>query len=268
MSIEPDDVTSILRLLSPERLKALTELTGSNAAAIELHQETLRLGSALMHVTATIEIGLRNTVCENLTQHFGVPNWLTQTPIHFQWRDAERNNIQKALDSAKRAEYSKMSQAAKGALDPLAYPNGRPANTAHLKRSKDRRRLIDVSEGKVIAELTLYFWKRLYGPDYEQSLWRTTLKRTFPHKALKRADIATRLEQIYQSRNRLAHHEPVLHKRFHDTVTAIDFVVQNLGAHTPGNTTPLARLLEDDLIEVKARADALHDRLKIYRKAL
>jgi hypothetical protein len=77
MPIEPGDVASVIRLLSPERLHALTTLTGSDDAAIELHQETLRLGSSLMHVTATVEIALRNSVCENLSHHFGVPNWLT-----------------------------------------------------------------------------------------------------------------------------------------------------------------------------------------------
>ena len=182
MPIEPGGVASVIRLLSPERLRALTILTGSDDAAIELHQETLRLGSSLMHLTATVEIALRNSVCENLSHHFCVPNWLTQTPVLFQWREPERKKIEQALDSARRAEYSKMSQADKAALDVLAYPNGRPPNTSHLKRSKDRRKRINVSEGKVIAELTLYFWKRLYGPEYDQTLWRTTLKRTFPYK--------------------------------------------------------------------------------------
>jgi hypothetical protein len=265
MALGPEDTAPILRFLSPERLSALHILTGSYEAAIELHQETLRLGSALMHVTATIEIALRNSICENLSHHFGVPNWLTQTPVHFKWRDPERKKITSALDSARRANYAKLSQAEKSALDNLAYPNGRQPNTSHLQRAKDRRNRIIVSEGKVIAELTLYFWKRLYGPEYDQSLWRTTLKKTFPHKKLKRAEIATQLEQIYQSRNRLAHHEPVLHKRFLDTMNAIQFVLNHLEADVPSTETPLAKLLENDFLEVKERAAILHDRLNAYR---
>jgi len=254
-----------MRLLSAERLKALANLTGSDSAAIELHQETLRLGSALMHVTATVEIALRNAVCDNLSQHFGVPNWLTQTPVSFQWREPERKKVEQALDSARRAEYSKLSQAEKAALDVLAYPEGRPPNTSHLKRSKDRRKRIVVTEGKVIAELTLYFWKRLYGPEYDQTLWRTTLKRTFPDKTIKRAEIAAQLEHVYQTRNRLAHHEPVLHKRLEDTVRAIEFVIQRLEAKTPNGEMPLARLLENDLVDVKAKAVTLRARLDAYR---
>lgn len=265
MAIEQGDIAALTRFLSPERLQALTTLTGSAGSAIELHQETLRIGSALMHVTATVEIALRNAVCENLGHYFGVPNWLTQTPVSFQWREPERKKIELALDSARRAEYSKLSQADKAALDALAYPNGRPPNTSHLKRAKDRRKRIVVTEGKVIAEMTLYFWKRLYGPEYDQTLWRTTLKRTFPYKKLKRAEIAIHLEQIYQSRNRLAHHEPVLHKRFHDTVAAIEFVLENLEANTPSRDTPLAKLLQNDLAAVVTKADALHSRLDAYR---
>jgi hypothetical protein len=267
MAIVAGDVAAVVRLLSPERLRALTTLTGSDDAAIELHQETLQLGSALMHVTATVEIALRNSVCENLSHHFGVQNWLTQTPVLFQWRDTERQKIEQALDSARRAEYSKMSQADKAALDVIAYPNGRPPNTSHLKRAKDRRKRINVSEGKVIAELTLYFWKRLYGPEYDQTLWRTTLKRTFPDKKIARAEIAVHLEQIYQSRNRLAHHEPVLHKRFNDTMAAIEFVLQRLGATKPNRDMPLAKLLNEDIAEVKAKAAILHKRLDAYRAA-
>jgi hypothetical protein len=41
---------------------------------------------------------------------------------------------------------------------------------------------------------------------------------------MKRAQIAENLEHIYQARNRLAHHEPVLHKRFRDAIAAIEFV--------------------------------------------
>ena len=173
--------------------------------------------------------------------------------------------VQKALDSARRAEYSKMTQAQKAALDARAYPHGRPPNTSHLKRAVDRRRQIAVSDGKFIAETTLYFWKRLYSADYEQTLWRTTLKKTFPNKALKRAQAADKIEDIYQARNRLAHHEPVLHKRFLDTITGIEFVADNLNATAPSKDTPLAKLITDDLQSIKNKANALHARLAGFR---
>lgn len=265
MPINPMHVPVLTSLLSAERLASLTTLTGSAEAAIELHQETLRLGAALMSVTATIEIALRNSVAENLSHHFGVPNWLQQPPVAFVWKEPERNKITMAVDSAKRAEYSKLSQAQKSDLDAVAYPHGRPANISHLRRAKDRRRHLVVTEGKVIAELTLYFWKRLYGPEYDQSLWRTTLKKTFPDKALSRAVVAIQLENFYQSRNRLAHHEPVLHQRFANTMRAIEFIAQNLGSTHAGDATPLFVLLADEIALLRDKEASLRERLDSYR---
>lgn len=267
MNLSDDDLGPLLVLLSPERLSALKLLTGSDRAAIELHQETLRVGALLMNVTATIEIALRNAVCENLSAHFGTPNWFIHPPAPFVWRESEQRRIPVAIDAAQRAAYSKMTQAEKSALDLLAYPNGRPAGISHLRRAKDRRHKIVVTEGKVIAEITLHFWKKLYGPEYEQDLWRTSLKRTFPEKTLKRADVASQLEHIYQARNRLAHHEPVLHRRFDDTVKAIEFVARHLNFAPAGDHAPLAQLIAPDLAKAMEKAAALHARLEEYRVA-
>jgi hypothetical protein len=266
MDLTEEEVARVTALLSIERLSVLTHLTGSLAAAIDLHQETLRLGASLMSVIATVEIAIRNSVYKNLSDHFGVQNWLVQPPIWFQWRPTEQSNIKAALDSARKSEYAKLSQQEKGLLDGLAYPRGRPVGTPHLKRAKDRRKHITVSEGKVIAELTLYFWKRLYGPDYEQNLWRTSIKRTFPDKRISRADVANNLERIYQSRNRIAHHEPVLHRRFSETVTAIKFIVERLDVRQSDPNSALAKLIRSDLDRVEEAALQLHDRLAAFRQ--
>jgi hypothetical protein len=261
----PTELEHLKRLLSEERLKALVELTASDQAAVELHQDTLRLGTTLMVTIATIEIALRNSVYANLTTYFGLKNWLLQPPVPFQWQKQELGKVAMALDAAKRSEYAKLPQVEKHGLDLLAYPAGRPPHTSHLTRSKDRRKQIPVTNGKVVAELTFYFWKRLYGPEYEQSLWRTTLKKTFPFKKISRATVAINLELIYQTRNRLAHHEPVLRKRFEDTIRAIEFVVQHLEVQVPSIQSPLAKLLTNDMAEAKARHSALILKLDAFR---
>src|SRR5690606_33438510 len=112
---------------------------------------TLVIGASLMNVIATVEIALRNAICANLSQHFGTPNWLIAPPAPFEWRATERDKGTKALDSARRAEYAKLNQQEKAALDALAYPNGRPANVSHAARAKARRNQILVSDGKIIA---------------------------------------------------------------------------------------------------------------------
>ncbi len=263
--LEDTDVISIMVLLSPERLAALTQLTGSERTAIELHQEALRIGTNLMNVIAYVELALRNTVSENLTAFFGTSSWLTHPPAPFQWRPSDNSKIGTALANARRAEYAKMSQAEKAALDAQAFPHGRPPNISHLQRARNRQQQIMVSEGKVIAEMTFHFWKRIYSSDYEQILWRTTLKRTFPNKNINRAQVAKNFEHIYQARNRLAHHEPVLYKRFLNTITAIEFVIQNLGVVSSRPDTPLAKLISSDLEQVSTSAQALHERLDSFR---
>lgn len=257
----------LVEALSRERLQTLIDLTASETESILLHQQALQLGTDLMKVVATVEIAIRNAVVANLSHHFGVENWLQQPPVAFVWKDIERSKISQAVDSARRAAYSKLGQADKGALDALAYPEGRPPNTSHLKRAKDRRKHIIVSEGKVIAELTLYFWKKLYGSEYDHSLWRATLKRTFPEKSVKRAEVASNLEIIYQVRNRLAHHEPVLHKRFSDVIQAIGFVIGKLGSPGATDDTPLSRLLANDMERLLKSEEMLSAKLDSFRSA-
>ena len=53
-TFETDDLAALAVMLSPPRLSNLEQLSGSTATAIELHQETLRLGSALMTVIGTL----------------------------------------------------------------------------------------------------------------------------------------------------------------------------------------------------------------------
>lgn len=265
MAIDDRNVAALTALLSPERLRGLLQLSGNAKSAIELHQETLKLGANFMNIIAVIEIALRNAICENMEQHFGAPGWLLTPPSSFQWKEPERKKIDQALDSARRAEYSKLSQEGKHALDGLAFPGGRPTNLSHLGRAKRRRAQITVSDGKIVAELTFYIWKRLCGPDYEHTLWRPTLKRLFPCKSVKRAEVAYHLENIYQARNRLAHHEPVLRGRYSDAMAAIWFLVTHLQASPPNDQTPLALLILEDFEALKVQAQILHARLDSFR---
>ena len=263
--MDKETTKRLVAFLSRDRLQALIELTGSEADSIELHQDILSLGCELMKVIATIEIALRNTVMASLKHHFGVENLFRHPPASFHWREYEQYSIDKAVSQARRAVYAKLSQAEKAELDAQAYPNGRPEGTRHSQRVRARQDRITISEGKLVAELTLNFWKRLYGPRYEHALWRPTLKRTFPNPDLARGQIAAQLEIIYQSRNRLAHHEPVLQNRFTETVRAICFVIRELQAHPDECDTPLSRLLRDDIDRVAQSGERLTARLGAFK---
>ena len=104
MALQDDDIGAVTLFLSPERLGKLTRLTGSAKDAIELHQETLSLGVSLMNVIATVEISLRNSICENLSQYFRTPDWLQNPPAPFAWKKDDRNKAPEALKNARRAE--------------------------------------------------------------------------------------------------------------------------------------------------------------------
>ncbi|WP_024317571.1 hypothetical protein [Rhizobium favelukesii] len=78
--------------------------------------------------------------------------------------------------------------------------------------------------------------------------------------------MADNLEIVYQSRNRLAHHEPALYNRFTETIAAIKYIAQHLEAPTPGDHTPLYRLIADDIVSVEASAATLHSELDAYRQ--
>lgn len=69
------------------------------------------------------------------------------------------------------------------------------------------------SPGALVAALTFGFWTALLGKEYED-LWQRTLHRIARRsdgKGLRRKDFTRPLGPLRMLRNRIAHHEPVLH---------------------------------------------------------
>lgn len=67
--------------------------------------------------------------------------------------------------------------------------------------------------GRIVAELTFGFWTALVGRQYED-LWQTTLHKAAHQeggKGITRKQFSTPLHPIRELRNRVAHHEPILH---------------------------------------------------------
>jgi hypothetical protein len=65
---------------------------------------------------------------------------------------------------------------------------------------------------KIVSELTLGFWTNLFKRQYEDPLWRKTLRFAFPHVggALTRGQVFQILDQIRRLRNRISHHEQIV----------------------------------------------------------
>ena len=231
-------------LLSLERLAPFIAIAGTEGDAIKLHNQCLCLSAALMPVIALVEIALRNAICERLRLKLGVPNWLTSPPpTSLVWRSGEKTNIASAVLHARRAAYAKLTNADKKALDALAFPNGIPRALGHAKRSKQRQAKIQVGIGQTVAQLTMFFWKRLFSDDYETSLWKPILRALFPNKSISRINIAHHLEVIYQARNRIAHHEAIMGDRLTKLMESIDFISLNLGSKVPSKDAILAQLI-------------------------
>jgi len=237
------DTEQVSNYLSEERLSTYLKLTRTLEDAIELHQATMSVGVAISAVTGLIEIGLRNASCHELSRDFGQTDWFRHPPTGLKWASLEREAIQKAQKNAQRAAYSKLTGPKKVALDGKAFPTGVPKNIKRRKLVEKRQATLSVSDGQVIAQLTLHFWKRLFSEHYEKTLWDRSLKKVFPNKTLGRPKVAEKLEVLYQTRNRLAHHEPVYGKRLDEVLEAIDFVLDNIGSKRPSSEAPLAKLV-------------------------
>lgn len=244
--MDADDLARVKVLLSEERLRTFRDLTHSDEAAIQLHQATMVLGASLMAVCAMLEIALRNAVCVQLSTAFGRQDWLRNPPAPFRWSSLEKNSIERAVEQAQRAAYSKLSDNEKRTLNATAFPQTDsvpPADLNHRRIAKSRQKTITVPDSQIIAQLTLFFWKRLFAGNYEVTLWRRALKRVFPNKRYSRAQIAVQLEVLYETRNRLAHHEPVYGARLESILQAIEFISENLDARRPSANNTLAKLV-------------------------
>lgn len=260
------DVSNMVRYLSIERLTTFHKITGSHVEAIKLHQQTLQFGASLMIVTAVIEIALRNAICDRLDTHFGGA-WLLTPPAPFNWEVSEKGKIVEAQKHARRAMYAKLNQAQKRTLMLQAFPEGLPAPAGEIARLRNvaaSQKQIVVSMGQIISQLTLFFWKRLYSKDYDQILWKP-LKTIFPDRKLTRADVAKQLEILYQTRNRIAHHEPVYGRRLVETMGAIDFFVNNFDGLDADNAPRLTGLLKEDIELLKSNAVALSAKITSFQ---
>lgn len=262
--IESGDVPKAFALLSVERMAVLRSITGDDRDAIELHQQMLVVGAAMMPVMAILEICLRNAVSERLRTLFGTPDWLQAPPLPFAWRDEEKQSILRAKRHAQRALYTKKSQHEKRRLDRLAHPNGLPPGLSHEQRVRNRQHQIQITLGQLVAQLTLVFWKRLFSNDYQSALWDRSLKKIFPDKSIGRSKVAESLEVIYQARNRIAHHEPLYGDRLTSAIEAIDFIVGKFGPKTVTSKTLIELMIKPHRDSLDGHAAKLAQMISRY----
>jgi len=172
-SLSPQELDAIERLLSKERLLTyVAHAVGDRTRAFRLYTHNLKLSSSLFETIGGLEVALRNSMHLTLAQGFGSESWYDRVP--FRWLHHESASIQRAKDQI---------------------------------QSRKKR----ILPGRIVAELTFGFWCALSGRAYSNTLWIPRLHKAFPNRRLGHGEAHRRLNEIRELRNRIAHHECILH---------------------------------------------------------
>src|SRR5690606_38694135 len=146
---------------------------GNPAAALRLYTLNTQLSEALYIPLQALELALRNRIHGAMKLRFG-DGWLLDSSQHLHER--QKRKVRRALDE---------------------LTLNRKAHTSE----------------QVLSTLSFGFWTALLGTDYED-LWRKALHQIVrkPNgKGVSRKSLSGPLTPIRKLRNRIAHHEPILH---------------------------------------------------------
>jgi hypothetical protein len=193
----------LVSALSRARYEPFLVATGKDLdRAWNLYQWNSAVSSAILESIGTVEVPLRNSLhrqlCDLSQRRHGSPDWFNM----------------------------------------LAYELT-DGSVADVEKAKDRitRRLAAVTPGRIVAELNLGFWRYLLGERYARSLWNpgglSGLRGAFgPISDRRTIDLA--VTRMYELRNRVAHHEPVIKFTEAELVAEIHGMDRLLGWMNPG----------------------------------
>jgi hypothetical protein len=161
------------RVFSEERLEKYFKRHGDTEKAMTHYRCNIEISEAFYPCISTFEVALRNGISRELSVRFGRDDWYSVFASTPGLTGLNRYISQANKQIAGRKEYS--------------------------------------SPSKIIAELTLGFWVRLFNVEYERSLWKD-LRRVFPNMPKtqrQRKKIAPPLNRFRALRNRIFHNEPI-----------------------------------------------------------
>ncbi len=175
----PNLLTELRASISESRLKKYMGLAGNDEVkAILLYQWNARLAQSLYIYLQGWEICLRNKLNNFLSWKYN-RNW----PY-----DQAR-----CVRQLSKTEMRRLSEA--------------------VQRQESERRASPASTSAIVADLSAGFWVALLSSSYDVPYaWRYNLARVFPHDTmLVRPAAWEACDRILSLRNRVAHHEPILH---------------------------------------------------------
>lgn len=181
------DANTLRGRLTPDRLGSYLRATaGDLDQAITLYDWNISASGAFFEDIGRVEVVLRNALDQALEAFGARRGWAT---VWYQ----------------------------RAGLFP--GPHGsRALEDIATARRRATRGGVPESHGKVIAELSLGFWRYLCTRPYLTSLWVPALAGAFPnHPAVRdprsvRRDVDDRVQRVWFLRNRIAHREPI-HER-------------------------------------------------------
>lgn len=168
-------ISKLKRSISEERLeKYLEQSRGKLDGALLLYVRNTAISEAFYTPLQGLEVAVRNSIHAQLRNKLGTPEWY----------DCPNLRMESPLPD--------MIAAAKKDLRDDNKP---------------------VTPGAMVAALRFGFWVSILAPRYEDH-WRSHLRNAFPFRprALERKQVHGALNKLRRLRNRVAHHEPILHR--------------------------------------------------------
>jgi len=149
---------------------------GDLRLALEFYVWNMQLSEALYGPLQNFEVSLRNAVDTELSNHFGI-DWLS----NISWQAREQERLTDAREELRNLRL-----------------RGNPPD--------------------VIAALRFGFWVGIFDRHYENDLWRPHLRNIFQNAPdpLRRKNVFGIVDSVRKLRNRIAHHEPILHRKLED----------------------------------------------------
>ena len=175
--------------LSPERLHRYREAAGGDTAmGLRLYEWNSQLSAALKHDIDHAEVGLRNAYNRAISSRWsGASHWVHSSTDIFPVLPAQRRRAGRAPQQYDRNDRSRRE------LDKA------------VQRAGGRQ----APAGKVVAELTLGFWRHLTASERANQMWDGYLTHAF-ERGTERATVHREVEALTKLRNRVAHAEPLL----------------------------------------------------------
>jgi len=169
------DRKSIERIISHERFEPyLNRHNGDYKKALEHYKSNIKITESFYPLIAVLEVGLRNNMNHRFIDYFKTKNWTSSVNFIDSVSDFQMNQV----------------------------------NNARKKILTSKKEMTD---GRIVSELTFGFWTSFFDSKYELNLWKS-LRLAFPNcpKSIrKRKTMSSKFNGIRKFRNRLFHHEAI-----------------------------------------------------------